>query len=257
MALRTEDIPTVGVPLFHVTDFGRWDRVGRLRAIRYCCVICDYCNGFACVILRPDFVKATQRSRLYDPDLARRIDRHCHTCAVRVQWKNKSARVYLCYPQIDLIDCLEGVKKEFQAELIDFKRAPRHGTATSDCLCAFPKSYYHMFPTVTLTGKKKSGKVLARRYGDESRVPRPAASPTPVSNPRRPRKRKRLNQQQRRRHYPDDRRTVVVAAAVKPNVPVPVIATAEWKLNALKKILEAANGTPLLVTALPPTKMKG
>ncbi len=250
MALRTEDIPTVGVPLFHVTDFGRWERVGRLRAIRYCCVTCAYCNGIACVIFRPDFVKGSQDARVYDPELARRIDRHCHTCAVRVQWQNKSARVYLCYPQTDLIDCLEGVKKEFKAELVDFKRAAQHGTGSAGCLCAFPKSYYHMFPA--LADKKKSGKVLARRYGDESRVPRPASSPTPLRRFRRPRKRKRLNhQQQRRQHYNDNRRTVVV----KPNVPVPVIATAEWKLNALKKILEAANGTPLLVTALP-TKMK-
>jgi len=241
MALRTEDIPTVGVPLFHVTDFGRWERVGRLREIRYCCVTCDYCNGFACVVFRPDFVKATQTARVYVPEMARRIDRRCHTCAVRVQWQNKSARVYLCYLQTDLIDCLEGVKKEFKAELIDFKRAPRHETTSADCFCAFPKSYYHMFP---VAGKEKSGKVVAQRYGDESRLPRPASS-SPVRRRRRPRKRKRLNQQQRRRYNndADDERTVT-----KPNVPV--IATAEWKLNALKKILEASNGTPLVVTAL-------
>ena len=222
MALRTEDIPTVGVPLFHVTDFGRWERVGRLRGIRYCCVTCAYCNGVACVIFRPDFVKATQTARVYDPALARQIDQRCHTCAVRVQWKNQSARIYLCYPQMNLIDCLKA-KRDSRAEIVDLKRAPHRTTNTqADCLCTFPKSHFHMFPTT----RNKSGKVVAERYGDETRMPRPAFP----SSPRR-RKRKRP------------------AATSKPAIPV--IATAEWKLNALKQILEATNGTPLLVTALP------
>ena len=173
MALRTEDIPREGVALFQVTDFGRWERVGRLRGIRYCCVTCAYCNGVACVVFRPDFVKATQTARVYDPALARQIDQRCHTCAVRVQWKNQSARIYLCYPQMNLIDCLK-VKRDFRAEIVDLKHAPhRASNSQADCLCTFPKSHFHMFPTA----RNKSGKVLAERYGDETRMPRPASPP--------------------------------------------------------------------------------
>ena len=72
-------------------------------------------------------------------------------------------------------------------------------------------------------------------------MPRPASPPRRRQN----RKRKRLNQKR-------------TSAAASPKPAIPVIATAEWKLNALKQILEATNGTPLLVTALPlsPPKMK-
>ena len=224
MALRTEDIPRQGVPLFHVSDFGRWERVGRLRTIRFCCVTCDNCKGDACVIFRPDFVKATQDARVYDPALARRIDQRCYTCAVRVQWQNKSARIYLCYHRPDLMDCLRKAGGKFHAELMDFNNIPKQ-EKRNDCLCVFPKSCFHMFPSAA-GGASRSGKVVAQKYGDETRMPR-AASP-----PRQKRKRKR-------------KRTV----KAKPSIPV--IATAEWKLNALKKILEATNGTPLLVTALP------
>ena len=143
MALRTEDIPREGVALFQVTDFGRWERVGRLRGIRYCCVTCAYCNGVACVVFRPDFVKATQTARVYDPALARQIDQRCHTCAVRVQWKNQSARIYLCYPQMNLIDCLK-LKRDFRAEIVDLKRAP-HRTKQTPKLIVYVLFLNHIF----------------------------------------------------------------------------------------------------------------
>ena len=249
MALRTEDIPRQGVPLFHVSDFGRWERVGRLRTIRYCCVTCDDCKGVAYVIFRPDFVKATQTARVYDPALARQIDRRCHTCAVRVQWQNKSARIYLCYHRPDLMDCLRDAGRKFHAELMDFNNMPEK-EKRNDCLCIFPKSCFHMFPTAAAT--KGSGKVTAERYGDETRRPRPA-SPPPVPVRRKRKRFKKRHQPSPAKHRYNHKKTTTTTATVSHTV----IATAEWKLNALKQILEATNGTPLIVTALPtPTKME-
>ncbi len=243
MTLRSEDIPTAGVPLFHVTDFGRWERLGRLATIRFCYVTCDDCKGVACVVFRPDFVKATRIAHIYEADLARYIDRHCRTCAVRVQWQNKSARIYFCYPRGDLIDCLEaGARRTFQAELMDFKR---QSTKNVSCICAFPSSCFRMFPTVATAGK--NGKVIAERYGDESRMPRPAT----VSSSSSSRKRKRSKQRHRylkKESVPRRRQNVVERNTMRHETPIDT--TAEWKLNALKELLQVMERPPLIVTAL-------
>ena len=242
MALRTEDIPTAGVPLFHVTDFGRWERIGRLRTIRYCCVTCEDCKGVACVVFRPDFVKATQAAHIYEAGLARYIDRNSHTCAVRVQWQNKSARIYFCYPRVDLIDCLEaGARRKFQAELMDFDRQKMKNVS---CSCTFPSSCFRMFPTVATAGK--SGKVIAERYGDESRKPRPAT----VSRKRKRSKPSRRHHRYVRKEPMSDRRRQNGTERNTVRHETRLDTTAEWKLNALKELLQVMERPPLIVTGL-------
>ena len=185
MALRFEDLPKGGVPLFHVADFGRWKKLGRLSTIRYCIVTCDDCQGDAFVIMRPDFVKASRNANMYNPQSAREIDTHCHTCAVRVQWENGSSHVYFCYPGRDLIDCLENGRVGYDRELADLKDRHNHQSDRTVCTHKYPNSRCRLFPEPPpyyLSRRDRRGaheSVTAERYGDESRQPLPPPPPPP------------------------------------------------------------------------------
>lgn len=171
MSLRLDELPDGGVPLFHAPDFERWVQVGRLRSVRFCFVECDDCGGAACMVCRPDFVKASQDAGIYDPRVARDTDERCRTCAVRIQWKNGSSRTYLCYPHRDLIACvpygpeLEELKTLHRGSLNEHNRVCRH---------ACPRSYCRLYPEILPYSLRRGGfgdSVAARSYGDEPRRP--------------------------------------------------------------------------------------
>lgn len=207
MTLRLDELPDDGIPLFHSPDLGHWRSLGRMRNVRFCFVKCDDCKGNACMVFRSDFTKAMYNAGLYNAQEARRRDMQCHSYAVRIQWKNASARTYLCYPHRGLIRYFEKHEREkFKEELKELQLYHEHQGSMRECnpVCHHdcPRSCCRMHPIAS-----DGGHVAARRYGDEQKIAgRTAtvvfapATPAPPSPSPPPRKRKRKEKRSRRRN---------------------------------------------------------